>query len=83
MNNYLKKLKNNVFSLQVDEATDKHRQFYLLAYVRFIDDKDVREETLFCESLTTNATGKCIFDIIDNFFKQHDIQWNKCVGLCL
>lgn len=35
------KLKNNVFALQVDEATDKHRQSYLLAYVRFIDDKDI------------------------------------------
>jgi len=35
------KLKNNVFGLQVDEATDKHRQSYLLAYVRFIDDKDI------------------------------------------
>jgi hypothetical protein len=27
------KLKNNVFALQVDEATDKHRQSYLLLYV--------------------------------------------------
>ncbi|KAL4083746.1 hypothetical protein QTP88_029062 [Uroleucon formosanum] len=76
------KLKNNVFGLQVDEATDKHRQSYLLAYVRFIDDKDIREEILFCEPLTTNATGKCIFDIIDNFFKQHNMQWQKCVSLC-
>jgi hypothetical protein len=41
------KLKNNIFALQVDEATDKHRQSYLLAYVRFIDDKDIREEILF------------------------------------
>jgi hypothetical protein len=41
------KIKNNVFVLQVDEATDKHRQSYLLAYVRFIDDKDIREEILF------------------------------------
>lgn len=69
------KLQNNVFGLQVDEATDKHRQSYLLAYVRFIDDKDIREGILFCESLTTNATGKCTFGIIDNFFKQHDLQW--------
>ncbi|XP_022180962.1 zinc finger BED domain-containing protein 5-like [Myzus persicae] len=76
------KLKNNVFGLKVDEATDKHRQSFLLAYVRFIDDKDIREEILFCKPLTTNATGKGTFDIIDNFFKQHDVIWMKCVGLC-
>jgi hypothetical protein len=61
------KLKNNIFALQVDEATNNHGQSYLLDYLRFIYDNDVGKEILFCESLTTNATGKCIFDIIDNF----------------
>lgn len=78
----LEKLKNNVFGLQFDEVTNKHRQSYLLAHVRFIDDKDIREDMLFCQSLTTNATGMCIFDIIDNLCKQHDMQWKKCDGLC-
>lgn len=78
----MEKLKNNIFGLQVDEATDKHRQSHLLAYVRFIDDKDIREEMLFCEPFTINSTGECIFKIIDNFFKQNNLQWEKCIGLC-
>lgn len=78
----LEKLKGKDFAIQVDEATDIHRDAHLIGYVRFVDKTILREELLFCEPFSNNANAETIFDIIDNFFKQSGLTWDKCIGLC-
>ena len=37
---------------------------------------------MFCKPLQTSTTAADIFDLIDNFFKEHSIEWEKLCGLC-
>ena len=37
---------------------------------------------LFCRSLPTNTTGEAIFDSLDDFITQNDLDWTRCVGIC-
>ena len=37
------------------------------------------EECIFCKG---QMTGAEIFKALDDFFKDHDILWQKCVALC-
>lgn len=78
----MEKVKNCDFALQVDEATDLHRDAHLIAYIRFVDGEEMREEVLFCEPFLSNTTGESIFSMIDSFLKKNNMSWNKCVGIC-
>ena len=57
------------FSLQIDEST-VFSSAILLAYVRYFDDTNLREEMLFIKNLTTDTTGLSIFDTVVEFFEE-------------
>ena len=40
------------------------------------------EELLFCKTLQLHTRDKDIFKIIDGFFNDISISWDKCVGIC-
>lgn len=73
----------DAFALQLDESTDGAKDAQLLAFVRFVDnDQEMKEEFLFCKCLPQRTTSSEIFKVIDNFFKENDIPWSKCMALC-
>ncbi|XP_054276637.1 zinc finger BED domain-containing protein 5-like [Macrosteles quadrilineatus] len=74
--------KSPYFSLQIDETTDITNMPNLLCYVRYEDSNRVNEDMLFCEILPTHTTGEDIFVKLNGFINEHDLDWNKCVGLC-
>lgn len=39
-------------------------------------------EFLFCRSLLTNTTGEAIFDSLNDFIVQNNLDWTRCVGIC-
>ena len=42
----------------------------------------IKEDFLFCKPLQTSTTTAAdIFDLIDNFFKEHSIEWEKLCGV--
>lgn len=47
-------MRDSYYSLQVDKATDMHRDAHLIAC---LDDDKSQEELLFCESSLTNMTA--------------------------
>uniref|UniRef100_A0A8C6UXW9 Uncharacterized protein n=1 Tax=Neogobius melanostomus TaxID=47308 RepID=A0A8C6UXW9_9GOBI len=70
------------FALQLDEMTDVSGEAQLLAFVRYKDESDINEHVLFCKALLGKTTGKEIFQMIDSFFKEHDIEWTYCTHIC-
>ena len=50
--------------------------------VRYEGDTDLEEESLLCIPLRTTATGADMFNVVDNFQKKEDINWENCVSLC-
>lgn len=70
------------FSLQLDESADVSGLAVLLVFVRYRFNKSIEEDLLLCESLQSNATGKEIFNCINNFMQKHEIEWEKCVDVC-
>ena len=70
------------FSLQMDEATDSNQDCLLIAYVRFVQDKSLSEELLFCKYVEGRCTAEELFGIIDKFLTESSLKWNDCHGFC-
>lgn len=71
-----------IFALQIDESTDIKNKAQLMAIVRFVDEDSIKEHYLFCKEVPERTTGEQIFQVTDNFFKIHNIQWTNCVAIC-
>ena len=70
------------YALQLDESTDIAGQAQLLTYVRYVREKEIEEDILFCRPLQTRTTGEAIFNVLDSFIQDSGLGWGKCVGLC-
>ena len=62
------------FSLQMDEATDSNQDCLLIAYVRFVQDKSLSEELLFCKYVEGRCTAEELFGIIDKFLTESSLK---------
>ena len=74
--------KFNFFAIQLDETTDVANLAQVCVYVRYIYEEHLEDEFLFCERLDTRTTAKDIFNKVDRFFEEHDIQWKHVIGVC-
>ncbi|KAL2101246.1 hypothetical protein ACEWY4_003007 [Coilia grayii] len=70
------------YALQLDESTDIAGQAQLLTYVRYLRDKVIDEDILFCRPLQSRTTGEAIFNVLDTFIHDNGLAWDRCVGLC-
>ncbi|GFT10367.1 zinc finger BED domain-containing protein 5 [Trichonephila clavipes] len=76
------KLRDKLFSIQLDEATDSNKDAHFIAYVRFWDGMSAIEELLFCKPIKLKATAIALFDILNNFINEVNIEWKNGVGIC-
>ena len=67
------KLQVKQFAIQLDESTLRDNEALLLAYVRFIDGDNLKEEMLFARSLETDTKGKTIFKEVVSYFDEKNI----------
>ncbi len=74
--------KSPYYVLQLDESTDIAGQSQLLTYVRYLRDKAIEEDVLFCRPLQSHTTGEAIFNVLDIFIRENGLAWDRCVGLC-
>jgi hypothetical protein len=55
------------FAYQLNESTYIGNEATLVAFMQVSDDVEVLECIFFCKFLKGNATGRIIFDVINNF----------------
>ena len=78
----LKEIPAGLFSIQLDETTDVTNFSQLLVYLRYYKNVKIKEDFLFCKPPQTSITAANIFDLINDFFKEHSIEWEKWCGVC-
>uniref|UniRef100_A0A8P4GAE8 DUF4371 domain-containing protein n=1 Tax=Dicentrarchus labrax TaxID=13489 RepID=A0A8P4GAE8_DICLA len=74
--------KSPYYALQLDKSTDIAGQAQLLTYVRYLWDKTIEEDVLFCRPLQSHTTGEAIFNVLDVFIRENGLAWDRCVGQC-
>ena len=78
----LKLKKSKFFSLQLDELTDSllfasHTSLHTFDFLATTILKNI----LFCQALSTTTTGEDIFNVVDKFFRENNIDWAKCLSV--
>lgn len=61
------------------ESTDITSQLQLLIFGRFLKECSVIEELLACISLETTTKCEDIFNAIDKFFTENNLDWSKVI----
>jgi len=74
------KLRKKKFTVQLDENTVNGSEAILLAYVRYFEDQQFKEEMLFCESLETTTTALDIYQTFKSFLDSHGIPMTSIVS---
>lgn len=77
-------LKDSAFkiSLQLDESTDVASCSQLIAFVRYVRAQTVREDFLFCRSIETTTTAKDVLRILEDFFRENDLDLAIIGSVC-
>jgi hypothetical protein len=70
------------FAHQLDESTDIPNEAELVAFVRVPDKVEIVEHILFCKSLKRIATGRAVFEVINDFFNEQKSS-DRGVKLCV
>ncbi|KAG6936315.1 zinc finger BED-type containing 5 [Chelydra serpentina] len=73
--------KSHYYALQADESTHIVSLANLLLFVRYELNNEVHDDILFCQPIPIHTTGEAIFKVTDNFIKNNDLDWSRCVGI--
>uniref|UniRef100_A0A250Y343 Protein ZBED8 n=1 Tax=Castor canadensis TaxID=51338 RepID=A0A250Y343_CASCN len=68
--------------IQLAETSDMDDCSQLMAFVRYIKEKEVVEEFLFCEPLQLTTKGMDVFSLFRDFFLKHEIALDVCGSVC-
>ncbi|GBM81527.1 Zinc finger BED domain-containing protein 5 [Araneus ventricosus] len=74
--------KKSPFSIQVDESSDVSDLSILLVIARYLNVNELEENLLLCYPLTKRSTGEDIFNAIQGYFCEKEMDWAKCCGVC-
>ncbi|XP_050528101.1 SCAN domain-containing protein 3-like [Daktulosphaira vitifoliae] len=80
-NKLINYLRENNFSLQIDESTVSDNKAILLAYVRFINEcKEIVEKVLFATSLIIDTKGSSIFQAVEEYFTRKNVPLTNIIA---
>ncbi|GBL89762.1 hypothetical protein AVEN_179554-1 [Araneus ventricosus] len=68
--------------VQVDESTDVSDLSILLVIARYLNINEFEENLLLCYLLIKRCTGEDIFNVIQSYFCENEIDWAKCCDVC-
>ncbi|GBO31603.1 Zinc finger BED domain-containing protein 5 [Araneus ventricosus] len=63
-------------------STDVSKLSILLVIARYLNVNELEENLLLCYPLTKRCTGEDIFNAIQDYFCENEIDWAKCCGVC-
>jgi hypothetical protein len=75
----IKKVRNERFSIHIDEATDCCDIGNLIDYVRFVEDTTIIEDTFFYKPIKRSVRAKELLEIVDAIIRKKE---HKIVILC-
>ena len=55
---------------------------HLLVYVRFVGSTTIEEEMLFCRPLETTTKAEDVLELVEAYFHEKDMKWERLVGVC-
>lgn len=73
-------LRKTNFSIQLDESVIRGNESILMAYVRFVKDRKIYEEMLFCESLKSDTKGETMYEVLKTYFSKNSIPLNNMIS---
>ncbi|GBN18507.1 Zinc finger BED domain-containing protein 5 [Araneus ventricosus] len=73
--------RNEYFSLHPEESRDVASQANLLTFGTFEFNGNIEEDILFYQLFPTKTTDEEIFKCINNYIKENEVYWSKCVCL--
>ena len=71
-----------VFAIQLDESVDVENLSQLLVFVRFVHDQIIEEDLLSCRPLKTTTKAADVMQLVEDFFEEEGLDWEKLVGAC-
>ena len=69
-------------NIQFDESTDTALESHLIAFVRYEKERKMKEEFLFCNTLSTTATAIDIKAVVKCFFEANGLSWINFKHIC-
>ena len=72
-----------LFALQLDESTDVSSAVQLMAFVRYVKEKNVKKELLFCSELKTTTKAKDVMQRLGIFWIKRTEVGQVCVVCAL
>ena len=84
LNQVIADLKNSPTksSLRLDESTGFSNCCRFLTMVRYVKNKTVKKEFLFCKPLQTTAIARDAFNLVKEFFKDYNIDLSLIGSIC-
>ncbi|GBN62465.1 Zinc finger BED domain-containing protein 5 [Araneus ventricosus] len=73
---------SSFFSIHVDESTDVSDLSNLLVIVRYLNVNELEGNLLLYYPLIKICTGEDIFNAIQGYFCENEMDWAKCCGDC-
>jgi len=66
-------LKSSHFAMQVDETTNVVKDAYLITYVWYVLENDMKETFMFCKPIDGRTTSLEVFSIVNHVAEQNEI----------
>ena len=66
-----------VFGIQLDESVDVANLSQLMVFVRHIHIQVIEEDLLFCRPLETTTKATDVLKLIEDFFEEEELNWDK------
>jgi hypothetical protein len=76
------KLKNNSFSIQVDESRGFSNKCHGVTFVRFVNHGEIQENFFCFKQLPETSKGQYICNVLTSYLGTKGLSWGKCVGIC-
>jgi hypothetical protein len=71
------------FTIHLDESFDITGKAQPLAFSRYVCNKDITEQFLFCKPLPEITEGQDILDVVDSHFSSYDLPWKSRISMCM